>query len=88
MTTISGRRSLAIPVPGKIAEAAAAMLEFVADHVTHRPPAGTAEGVRIALRATDLSIEKARNELGYMPRPVEPALRDTIAYLLSTPEAS
>ena len=88
MTTISGRRSLAIPVPGKIAEAAAAMLEFVADHVTHRPPAGTAEGVRIALRATDLSIEKARNELGYTPRPVEPALRDTIAYLLSTAEAS
>jgi dihydroflavonol-4-reductase len=88
MTTISGRRSLAIPVPGKIAETAAAMLEFVADHVTHRPPAGTAEGVRIALRATDLSIEKARNELGYTPRPIEPALRDTIAYLLSTPEAS
>ena len=88
MTAISGRRSLAIPVPGKVAEAAAAMLEFVADHVTHRPPAGTAEGVRIALRATDLSIEKARNELGYAPRPVEPALRDTIAYLLSTPEAS
>jgi dihydroflavonol-4-reductase len=44
--------------------------------------------VRIALRATDLSIEKARNELGYTPRPVEPALRDTIAYLLSTPDAS
>jgi dihydroflavonol-4-reductase len=88
MATISGRSSLAIPVPGKVAEAAAAMLEFVADHVTHRPPSGTAEGVRIALRATDLSIQKARNELGYAPRPVEPALRDTIAYLLSTPEAS
>jgi dihydroflavonol-4-reductase len=88
MSTISGHHSLAIPVPGKIAEAAAAMLEFIADHVTHRPPSGTAEGVRIALRATDLSIEKAKNELGYAPRPVEPALRDTIAYLLSTPKAS
>ncbi len=88
MSTISGHQSLAIPVPGKIAEAAAAMLEFVADHVTHRPPSGTAEGVRIALRATELSIEKAKNELGYAPRPVEPALRDTIAYLLSTPTAS
>jgi dihydroflavonol-4-reductase len=88
MSTISGHRSLAIPVPGKIAEAAAAMLEFFADHVTHRPPSGTAEGVRIALRATDLSIEKAKNELGYAPRPVEPALRDTIAYLLSTPTGS
>jgi dihydroflavonol-4-reductase len=59
------------------------MLEFVADHVTHRPPSGTAEGVRIALRATELSIETAQTELGYAPRPIEPALRDTIAYLLS-----
>ncbi len=82
MATISGRRNLCIPVPGRVAEAAAAMLEFVSDHITHRPPSGTAEGVRIALRATDLSIEKAQHELGYAPRPVEPALRDTIAYLL------
>jgi len=58
------------------------MLEFISDHVTRRAPTGTAEGVRIALRAEDLSIEKAQQELGYAPRPVEPALRDTIAYLL------
>jgi dihydroflavonol-4-reductase len=82
MATISGRRYVAIPVPGRVAEVAATMLEFVADHVTHRPPSGTAEGVRIALRARELSIEKAQHELGYAPRPVEPALRDTIAYLL------
>ena len=83
MAAISGSRSLLIPVHGLIAEMAAAMLEFIADHLTRRPPAGTVEGVRIALRATALSIEKAQNELGYAPRPVEPALRDTIAYLLS-----
>ena len=65
-----------------MAEMAAAMLEFIADHVTRRPPSGTAEGVRIARRATALSIEKAQRELGYAPRPVEPALRETIAYLL------
>jgi dihydroflavonol-4-reductase len=88
MATISGRRTIAIPVPGKFAEATAAMLEFVSDHITHRPPSGTAEGVRIALRATKLSIEKAEKELGYAPRPIEPALRDTIAYLLSSPEAT
>jgi dihydroflavonol-4-reductase len=82
MATISGRRYVSIPVPGRVAEVAATMLEFVADHVTHRPPSGTAEGVRIALRATELSIEKAQHELGYAPRPVEPALRDTIGYLL------
>jgi dihydroflavonol-4-reductase len=82
MATISGRRYVSIPVPGRVAELAAAMLEFISDHVTHRQPSGTAEGVRIALRATELSIEKAQHELGYAPRPVEPALRDTVAYLL------
>jgi dihydroflavonol-4-reductase len=82
MATISGRRYLSIPVPGRMAEFAATMLEFISDRVTHRPPSGTAEGVRIALRARELSIEKAQRELGYAPRPIEPALRDTIAYLL------
>ena len=88
MATISGRQMLAIPVPGKFAEIAASTLEFISDHVTHRPPSGTAEGVRIALRATELSIEKSQKELGYTPRPIEPALRDTIAYLLNSPKLS
>ena len=84
MAAISGRRNIAIPVPGKIAEATAALLEFISDHITHQAPSGTAEGVRIALRATKLSIEKATKELGYAPRPIEPALRDTITYLLGS----
>jgi dihydroflavonol-4-reductase len=78
---ISGRRHFSVPIPGRIAEITAAMLEFVADHVTRRPPSGTAEGVRIALRSTELSIEKARRELGYAPRPVEPSLRETLTCL-------
>ena len=82
VAAISGRRVPLIPVPGRLAEAATTMLEFIADHVTRRPPSGTAEGVRIALRATALSIEKAQRELGYQPQPVEPALREAIAYLL------
>jgi dihydroflavonol-4-reductase len=82
VAAISGRRSLLVPVPGRVAEMAAASLEFIADRVTRRPPSGTAEGVRIALRATALSIEKAQRELGYASRPVEPALRETVAHLL------
>jgi dihydroflavonol-4-reductase len=82
VAAISGRRGRLIPVPGRVAEIAGALLEFIADHVTRRPPTGTAEGVRIALRATALSIEKAQRELGYAPGPVEPALRETVAHLL------
>jgi dihydroflavonol-4-reductase len=84
MSEISGRRSLHIAVPAAVAGKAAAVLEFIADHVTRRPPSGTEEGVKIALRATALSSEKARRELGYEPRPIEPALQETIAYLMET----
>jgi dihydroflavonol-4-reductase len=35
------------------------------------------------LRSTALSIERAQRELGYAPRPVESALRETIAYLVN-----
>ena len=82
MAEISGRRARRIQVNGKVAEMVTAVLEFIADHVTRRSPSGTAEGVRIALRAGALSIEKAQRELGYAPGPVEPVLRETIAHLL------
>jgi dihydroflavonol-4-reductase len=82
MAEISGRRARCIHVNGKVAEMVTATLEFIADHVTHRPPSGTAEGVRIAMRAGALSIEKAQRELGYAPGPVESVLRETIAHLL------
>ncbi|MET0674771.1 MAG: NAD-dependent epimerase/dehydratase family protein [Bradyrhizobium sp.] len=82
MADISGRRVRRIQLNGKFAEIVTGALEFIADHVTRRPPSGTAEGVRIACRAGALSIEKAQRELGYAPGPVEPVLRETIAHLL------
>ena len=33
----------------------------------------------------DLSIEKARRELGYAPRPIEPVLQETIARMMGAP---
>jgi dihydroflavonol-4-reductase len=84
VAAISGRDSLRVPVPGQLAKVTAAILEFMADHVTRTPPSATAEAVRIALRSTALSTERARRELGYAPRPIESALRETIAYLAST----
>jgi dihydroflavonol-4-reductase len=84
VATITGRDSLRVPVPGRFAEAIAAILEFMADHVTRTPPSATAEAVRIALRSTALSTERAQRELGYAPRPIESALRETITYLANT----
>ncbi|SDS72172.1 NAD-dependent epimerase/dehydratase family protein [Bradyrhizobium canariense] len=85
MAATSGRRKLFVPVPGRLAELAAWVLEFKADYVTGRVPSATVEGVRIARRATALPIDKARRELGYTPRPVEPVLRETIAHMMGVP---
>ena len=83
--TISGRNALRIPIPGEIAHAVAAAMEFIADHVTRQTPAATVEGVRIATWSKALSLEKSRRELGYAPRPIEPALREAVACVLGRP---
>ena len=88
VAAITGRKHLALAVPGKFAEFSAGVLEFVSDRITKRPPSGTAEGVRIALHASDLSIDRARRELGYVPRPIEPTLRETIAFLMDAESGS
>jgi dihydroflavonol-4-reductase len=85
LAAISGRGALRIPFPAGLAQGMAAVMEFIADHVTHRSPAATVEGVRIALQSKALSIEKSRCELGYAPRPIEPALREVIAAVLAEP---
>jgi hypothetical protein len=42
---------LRVPIPAGIAQVAAAAAEFLSGHVTHRPPIGSLEGVRIARRS-------------------------------------
>ena len=86
LAAISGREAVRVAMPGGIARAIAAAMEFIADHVTRRPPAATVEGVRIALRSKPLSIEKSRRELGYAPRPIELALREVIAAVVAEPD--
>jgi dihydroflavonol-4-reductase len=85
MAATAGRRKFMMPVPGRLAELAAWMIELKADRVTGRAPAATVEGVRIARRATALSVEKAGRELGYTPRPVRPVLQETISHMMGTP---
>ena len=88
VSVLSGRSALRIPIPAVIAQTTAAVLEFIADHVTHTLPAGTVEGVRIASRSQALSIEKARRELGYAPRPIGGALEEAVQSILSKSQES
>jgi dihydroflavonol-4-reductase len=85
MGAVTGHKAMRVPIPAVLAQVTAAATEFLSDYVTHRPPAGTLEGVRIALRSRSLSIEKSRSELGYAPRSIRPALYETVASLLRGP---
>lgn len=80
---ISGRPMPKRAVPGWLALASAAVTEWVADSLTARPPAATREGVRLALRSAPFDSQKARNQLGYAPRPLQDALRDAVTWLSS-----
>ena len=85
LMAVNGSRKLFVPVPGAAAELVAWMMEFMADHFTHRVPSATVEAVRIARRATALSNEKARRELGYAPRSIGPVLMETLSYMKEAP---
>jgi dihydroflavonol-4-reductase len=82
LATISGRRTMRIPLPCGLAQGVAAACEFMADHVTGRPPTATIEGVRIARWSKPVSIDKSRKELGYAPRPIKPALESVVASIM------
>jgi dihydroflavonol-4-reductase len=84
MASLSGRRKLFVPIPGRLAELVASIIEFKSDYLTGHAPSATAEGVRIARRATTLSIDKSRRELGYEPRAIDPVLRETIAQMIGS----
>jgi dihydroflavonol-4-reductase len=78
----TGKTAHPIWIPPWLALGAGLIGEWLANHVTHRTPAATAEGVRLALRSGPLDIGKARRELGYTPRPIEPALAQALEWLV------
>jgi hopanoid-associated sugar epimerase len=78
---ISGRPMPTHALPPAIAIAAAGVAEWTADWVTGRAPMATREGVRLALRSAPFNSGKARQELGYAPRPVRDALEEAVRWL-------
>jgi nucleoside-diphosphate-sugar epimerase len=68
-------------IPPWLALSAGVICGWLATNVTRSTPAATAEGVRLALRSRPVDIGKARRELGYAPRKVEPALAEALAWL-------
>jgi dihydroflavonol-4-reductase len=67
-------------VPYGVALAAAYVSEWVADVVTHRPPAATVTGVKLTRRRMHFDARRSLDELGLAPRPVRQSLADAVAW--------
>lgn len=60
---------------------ASAVSEFVADHVTHRPPTAPLSGVRLARRPMAFDSGKAERELGLPRTPIRDSLADAVLWM-------
>ncbi len=77
---LSGKRRRMFPLPIPVMHLAARMMEWRAN-LLGTPPLLTPPWVQKYLYHWELSVEKARRELGYEPLPLEEGLRRTIHWL-------
>ncbi len=82
---VSGRKMPKRTVPKSLA-LAAGIFGDISSRFTKKPPAATKEGVLLALRSAPFDSSKAREELGYQPRPIEEALREELDWLIARHE--
>jgi len=80
LARICGRRIPRVRIPWFAALLAASVDNFAMGTVLRREPNIPLEGVKMARHKMYVSSEKARNELGYSPRPVEQALQEAVDY--------
>jgi dihydroflavonol-4-reductase len=69
-----------IPVPKLVLRIAAFFLENIANTITHKPPLLTRGNARILYKNTGTSIERAKQELGFKPRPWQEAVREAVRW--------
>lgn len=66
----------AVAALGKVAE-------FVADHITHKEPLVVDKGVRYTAQKLFFDNAKSKRDLGYAPRPLEEAIRESVRWFQS-----
>ena len=78
---LNGLTGITMPrrrVPWALAYAFAAGSEWVADHITHKPPMAPLTGVQLARYPMFFDNDRARQELGLQITPVREALREAV----------
>ncbi|MBY0423427.1 MAG: NAD-dependent epimerase/dehydratase family protein [Parvularculaceae bacterium] len=79
----SGRKMPTLRLPYSVA-LAAGVVDTALSGLTGKPPKAPLTGVRLAGRQVSFSSDKARRDLGWKARPFEPALAETVRWLMET----
>lgn len=80
LARVSGRRMPRHKVPPPLAETFARLDEWMADHVTGKPPTAPLTGVRLARRPILFDTVKAQRTIDFSSRPLTETVRDVLAW--------
>jgi dihydroflavonol-4-reductase len=83
LARLTGRVEPNRRVPYWVALTAAYVSEWLADVVTHRPPAATVTGVKLTRRVMHFDAWRSLDELGLQPRPVAESLVEVVTWFRS-----
>jgi dihydroflavonol-4-reductase len=83
LADLTGIAAPRIPLPLPILRLAGVVNELFADHVTHKAPLACREQAMHVRDSRWVSIEKARRELGYAPRPARAVLAAAVHWFAS-----
>lgn len=83
LADLTGIPAPRVPLPAPLLFAIGAVNEWIADHVTHRPPLACREEAMHVRDSRFVSIEKAKRELGYAPRPAREVLAAAVHWFAS-----
>jgi dihydroflavonol-4-reductase len=83
LADLTGIPAPRIALPNSLVLAAGAASEWLADHVTHRPPVVTREAALHARDACFFDVSKSRAELGFSPRGAREVLEDAVRWFAS-----
>lgn len=81
VAAIAGKKAPRLVVPTSLIRTAGKAMGFIADHLTRKKPMMTDRSVAyLSGRWLWFSIERARDELGYSPRPLDEAIASSVAW--------
>jgi len=83
LSRLTGIPAPTLRIPNVILRAAGVVNEWIADHLTRRPPLVDRESTLHAAANRAFSSEKARTEIGYRPSSAEAALLKSVRWFVS-----